>query len=124
MIQNIDSIQTLGDVDMTLPSYMNSLKQEEIDVIRKKGQKNRVIACGYRKKMHTFTLINDEGSISEIDVKNFFQHFIIIDRAFPISCGEKIEVHTPLMIIEIDAVDLLSASIPINMSNFEIDMKS
>lgn len=120
----ISAIQTAGKTEIILPQYMHSLLQEEIDYIRKNEKTNRIIACGYHKKTHNIMLIDVMGSISEINVADFFQHFIIVDHAFPIEGGEKIEVHTPIMIIEVDSIDLLSASSPVDSSDFEIVMKS
>lgn len=121
---DIGSIQALGTSEFILPAHMCALQQDEIDEIRKNGERNRIIACGYDKKIHSFILIDDLGAISEVDVARFFNHFIIIDDAMPIEKGSKIEVSTPIAIIQIDSPELLSASKPVDMSDFEIDMKS
>lgn len=120
----IDAIQALGDSEIILPQYMTALKQEEIDEIRSQGKNDRIIAFGYRKSDESFMMIDFEGMVKEVRVKEFFKQSIPIDNALPISQGKTIEINTPLIVIEVDAIDFLSASKPVNASDFEIDMRS
>lgn len=105
-----------------LPPYMSALPKEDLFVAQHMQRKNIALAAGYHRLTDSIMVVTEKASVFETAAEPFFGRRLDIITARPINMGMRIEIRTLESFIEVDTLDVLTASKSLELSDFEVSI--